>query len=85
MSYLKATRFASIYLSSLFLPQRVFRRLVEMHATQMMCSEFVHAVLARCGALRDSTSKIFAPYIIENADHFKRHDKVGYSEIVRFI
>lgn len=84
VSYLKGYRTASIYLSSFFLPQRVIDKLIDLHATQMMCSEFVHAVLARCGALRDYTSKLFAPYILENPDHFSRHDNVGYSDIVRF-
>ena len=85
VSYLSAYRFAWIFFSSYLMPRRVFHKLVDIHATQMMCSEFVHATLARCGALRDYTSKIFAPYIIENPDHFKRHDKVGYSDIVRFV
>jgi len=85
VSYLNAYRWATIFMSSFFLPGSVFRRYVNLHATQMMCSEFVHAALARCGVLRDYTSKIFAPYIIENTEHFKRHDNVGYSDIVRFV
>ena len=54
------------------------------YANQMMCSEFVHYVLARCGALRDYQSKLFAPYIIENHSLFARYDIGGYSDIVRF-
>lgn len=84
VSYLRATRSATIYLSQFLLPERLFQKLVAVHASQMMCSEFVHAVLARCGALRDFTSKVFAPYIIENTDKFRDHDAVGYSDIVRF-
>ncbi len=84
VSYLKPYRFAWIYFSSFVMPGRFFNRLVDIHATQMMCSEFVHATLARCGALGAYTSKVFAPYIIENPEHFEQHDKVGYSDIVRF-
>jgi hypothetical protein len=84
VSYLNAYRFAWIYFSRFVLPRRLFTMLVDIHATQMMCSEFVHATLARCGALGEYTSKVFAPYIIENAEHFQQHDRVGYSDIVRF-
>jgi hypothetical protein len=84
VGYLKAWRTISLYLSSLVLPRGVVRRIADRHAGEMMCSEFVHAVLSRCGALRDYTSKIFTPYIIENGEHFSRHDAAGYSDIVRF-
>ena len=85
VSYLKASRSIPIYLSSFFLPASVHARIIERHSTEMMCSEFVHRVLAGCGALREYPSKIFAPYIIENSLLFARHDLAGYSDIVRFV
>lgn len=85
VSYLKASRSAALFLSSLLAPSSVRDRLIERFSSEMMCSEFVHRVLARCGALREYPSKIFAPYIIENADLFERHDLAGYSGIVRFV
>jgi hypothetical protein len=50
-----------------------------------MCSEFVHSVLAACGALRSYPSKLFAPYVIENPKLFEQHDLVGYSNVLRFV
>lgn len=85
VSYLRASRSIPIYVSSFMLPSRVHSRIIELYSSQMMCSEFVHAVLAKCGALRDYPSKIFAPYVIENPRLFERHDLAGYSDIVRFV
>jgi hypothetical protein len=85
VSYLKASRSISIYAASFFLPLSVHSRIIERYKSEMMCSEFVHSVLAKCGALRDYPSKIFAPYVIENPDLFARHDLAGYSDVVRFI
>ena len=85
VSYLKARRSAALFLSSFVLPSRAHAHLDRLFATEMMCSEFVHRVLARCGALREYPSKIFAPYIIENSHLFERHDLAGYSGIVRFV
>ena len=82
--YLRARRSISIYLSSLLLPDRVVRKLMKRYSGEMMCSEFVHSVLAACGALREYPSKLFAPYIIENQRLFERYDLTGYSDIVRF-
>jgi hypothetical protein len=84
VSYLKASRSVPIYLSKFLLPRPAVQRIVDRYANQMMCSEFVHYVLARCGALRDYQSKLFAPYIIENHSLFARYDISGYSDIVRF-
>ena len=84
VSYLKASRSVPIYLSKYLLPRGTVERIIGRYANQMMCSEFVHFVLARCGALRDYQSKLFAPYIIENHSLFARHDLAGYSDIVRF-
>ena len=83
--YLKARRSISIYLASFFLPPRVHRRIMNRYSGEMMCSEFVHSVLAACGALRDYPSKLFAPYVIENPKLFERYDIAGYSEVVRFV
>ena len=85
VSYLKASRSAALFLSSYLIPPGLHNRLIAFFAREMMCSEFVHVVLARCGALRDYPSKIFAPYIIENSELFERHDLAGYSPIVRFV
>lgn len=85
VSYLKATRSIPIYLASFFLPSGLLSKIIERHASAMMCSEFVHSVLARCGALGEYPSKIFAPYVIENSHLFERHDRAGYSDIVRFV
>ena len=85
VSYLRARRSAALFLSSFVLPSSVHHRLDSLFAREMMCSEFVHRVLARCGALRNYPSKIFAPYVIENSHLFARYDLAGYSGIVRFV
>ncbi len=85
VSYLRASRSIPIYLSSFFLPSSLHSRIIARHSSAMMCSEFVHSVLARCGALGEYPSKIFAPYVIENSHLFERHDRAGYSDIVRFV
>lgn len=85
VSYLKASRSISIYVARFFLPSSLHSRLMQRYKNEMMCSEFVHCVLAKCGALRAYPSKIFAPYVIENPDLFARHDLAGYSDVVRFV
>jgi len=85
VSYLRASRSIPIYVASFFLPPSVHSRIIERYRAEMMCSEFVHSVLVKCGALRDYPSKIFAPYIIENPRLFEEHDVAGYSDIVRFV
>jgi hypothetical protein len=84
VSYLNASRSVPIYLSKYVLPSGAVQRIIDRYANQMMCSEFVHFVLAKCGALRAYPSKLFAPYILENPNLFQRHDIAGYSDIVRF-
>lgn len=83
--YLRARRSISIYLASFFLPPGIHRRIMNRYSGEMMCSEFVHNVLAACGALREYPSKLFAPYIIENPELFERYDVAGYSDVVRFV
>lgn len=83
-SYLKAKRSVPIYLSQYVLPAPALKKVIDMHSHQMMCSEFVHCVLSSCGALREFPSKLFAPYILENAHLFERYDIAGYSDVVRF-
>ena len=83
--YLRARRSISIYLTSYFLPLNLHRRIMNRYSGEMMCSEFVHRVLAACGVLSDYPSKLFAPYVIENPRLFERHDRIGYSEVVRFV
>ena len=85
VAYLRARRSISIFLTSFFLPPRIHGRIMERYSGEMMCSEFVHSVLAGCGALREYPSKLFAPYVIENHDLFRRHDIAGYSDVVRFV
>jgi hypothetical protein len=85
VTYLRARRSISIYVASFFLPRAIHRRIMERYSGEMMCSEFVHSVLAACGALREYPSKLFAPYVIENPKLFERHDLAGYSDVVRFV
>jgi len=85
VSYLEGSRSIFLDVASFFLPASLHSRISGRYKSEMMCSEFVHCVLAKCGALRDYPSKIFAPYIIENSHLFERHDRAGYSEIVRFV
>jgi hypothetical protein len=84
VSYLKGHRSVTIFLSQYILPRPVLRKVVDRNAHLMMCSEFVHRVLSRHGALRSFPSKLFAPYIIENPALFSSHEVVPFSEIVRF-
>lgn len=83
--YMKGHRSVPVFLSQYVLPSPLVRKVVDLNAHHMMCSEFVHRVLNGCGVMRDYPSKLFAPYILENASLFSRHDLGGYSEIVRFI
>lgn len=84
VSYMKAHRSIPIFLSQYVLPKSFVQKVASEPAHQMMCSEFVHRILNRCGVLRDYPSKLFAPYIIENRSLFGRHEVVPYSDIVRF-
>ena len=84
VDYLKMQRSLPLYLTKFFLPNPIRRGVLDAYRHEMMCSEFVHSVLNRCGALADYPSKLFAPYAIENERFFRRLEKVPYSEIVRF-
>lgn len=84
VDYLRMQRSVPLYLTKFILPGRVRQALFDTYRQEMMCTEFVHSVLNRCGALADYQSKLLAPYSIENSSFFKRLEVVPYSDIVRF-
>jgi hypothetical protein len=84
VSYLPMQRSIPLYLTRFVLPHRIRRPLLEAYRSEMMCSEFVHDILHRCGALAEYPSKLLAPYLIENDDFFRRLSIVPFSDIVRF-
>ena len=84
VSYLPMQRSLPLYLTRFLLPHRIRRLLLDAYRSQMMCSEFVHNVLHRCGALAEYPSKLLAPYLIENDTFFRRLAVVPFSDIVRF-
>ncbi len=84
IDYLKMQRSVAVFVSRFALPAAWHRRLVDKYRQQMMCSEFVHSLLNRCGVLRDYPSKVFVPYYIEDAERFRALELVPYSDIVRF-
>lgn len=84
IGYSRMQRSVPIFLAQFFLPKALLREVFERHRDEMMCSEFVHSVLNRCGVLRDFPSKLFGPYSIENPRIFKALEIVKYSDIVRF-
>ena len=84
IDYLKVHKSACIFLSRVLLPESLHLRVVDAFRNEMMCSEFVHSLLNRCGALKDYPSKVFAPYYLEDPAVFKELEIVSYSEIVRF-
>ncbi len=84
VDYLKMQRSLPLYLTKFLLPNPIRRGVLDAYRHEMMCSEFVHSVLNRCGVLEDYPSKLFAPYAIENERFFQRLEKVPYSQIVRF-
>src|SRR5687768_16135705 len=53
IDYLAMHRSAWAFLSSVFLPQSVHQRIIAAYRQEMMCSEFVHSLLNRCGVLKD--------------------------------
>jgi hypothetical protein len=73
-----------VFLSQKLLPMPLYLRVVDSFKNEMMCSEFVHSMLNRCGALADYPSKVFAPYYLEDSAVFKKLELVEYSDIVRF-
>jgi len=84
IDYLRMHRSAFVFLSCAVLPKRLQPGVLEKYRSEMMCSEFVHSLLSRCGVLRDYPSKLFAPYTIENSAAFREFEIVKYSEVVRF-
>ncbi len=84
IDYLKMHRSAYVFLSCTILPKRLHPGVLDEYRNEMMCSEFVHSILNRCGVLKDYPSKLFAPYTIENSAAFQEFEIAKYSEIVRF-
>lgn len=84
VSYLPMQRSLPLYLTRFLLPHRVRRSLLNRYNSEMMCSEFVHNILNRCGALADYPSKLFAPYSFEDDTFFRKVAVVPFSDIVRF-
>ncbi|QGR53978.1 hypothetical protein [Moumouvirus maliensis] len=50
---------------------------------KLMCSEFTHDILYRCGILKPYPSKIFWPYLIDNELFDSLHDS-KYSKLYKF-
>lgn len=84
VNYLKMHRSVPLFLTKFLVPAPLRRNLLEAYSHEMMCSEFVHSVLNKCGVLKDYPSKLFAPYSIENHHVFRKLEIVAYSDIVRF-
>jgi hypothetical protein len=84
VKYLRMQRSIPLYLTKYFLPDPVRRKVLDSFRHEMMCSEFVHSILNRCGALTDYQSKLLAPYSIEDDRFFRRLEVVPFSEVVRF-
>ena len=84
VNYLRMQRSIPLFLTKFFLPNPVRRALLDAFRSEMMCSEFVHSILNRCGALADYPSKLLAPYAIEDDGFFRKLALVPFSEIVRF-
>ena len=84
VNYLKIHKVLYVFLSHLLLPRRVHEKVAKSLSHEMMCSEFVHSFLNKCGVLKDYPSKLFMPYYIEDSGLFKNLELVKYSDIVRF-
>lgn len=84
VGYLKMQRSIPLFLTKFLLPGRLRARVLDAFRHEMMCSEFVHSILNRCGVLADYPSKLIAPYSIEDDDFFRRLARVPFSDIVRF-
>ncbi len=84
VNYLKMQRSVPLYLTKFLLPAPFRRTVLAAWRHEMMCSEFVHDILNRCGALADYPSKLLAPYSIEDDTFFRKLEIVRFSEIVRF-
>lgn len=84
VGYLKMQRSVPLFLTKFMLPERIRRPVLDAFGHEMMCSEFVHSILHRCGALADYPSKLVAPYSIEDDSFIGRLARVPFSGIVRF-
>ena len=84
IDYLKVHKSAGVFLSHALLPESLHSKVADAFRNEMMCSEFVHSLLNRCGVLKDYPSKVFAPYYLEDPVRFKQLEIVSYSDIVRF-
>ena len=82
--YLKMQRSIPLFLTKFILPGRIRGPVLDAFRHEMMCSEFVHSILNRCGALADYPSKLIAPYSIEDDAFIGRLARVPFSGIVRF-
>ena len=82
--YLRMQRSIPLFLTKFLLPARIRASLLDAFRHEMMCSEFVHSILNRCGALADYPSKLLAPYSIEDDGFFRRLERVPFSGVVRF-
>jgi len=84
IDYLKMYGSAYVFLSCAVLPKKMHPRVLDKYRNEMMCSEFVHSLLNRCGVLKNYPSKLFAPYTIEDTAAFREFEIVKYSDVVRF-
>jgi hypothetical protein len=84
VGYMKTHRTALVLFANAFLPTPWSRSVASRFAGDMMCSEFLHHFLHRCGVLEPYHSKTFVTYAIENRVVFRALQRVRYSEIVRF-
>ena len=84
IDYLPMTVTVRLLVAHWLLPGSRFEQRAAAHSHRMMCTEFVHDLLHRCGALRAYPSKVFMPYYIENARRFSAVEAVPFSPIVRF-
>ncbi len=84
IGYLKMQRSIPLFFTKFVLPNPVRRSVLEAFRHEMMCSEFVHSVLNRCGALADYPSKLVAPYSLEDDRFLRRIERISFSDIVRF-
>jgi hypothetical protein len=84
VDYMKTHRTALVLFANAILPTPWSRNFASRYEGTMMCSEFLHHFLHRCGVLEPYHSKTFVTYAIENRIVFRSLQRVRYSEIVRF-
>lgn len=72
-------------LSDIFISHDTARYLTKFSSKdRMMCTEFVHSILYKCGVFKYYPSKLFWPHII-NDEQFKQLEKIKYSNIFKFV